>query len=164
MAVREEMGLTEEHLVKGLLTAAGIGNVITNNATVAGAEGGCQAECGAAAAMAAGGIVTLMGGSDKMVAHASALAMKNVLGLVCDPVAGLVEVPCVKRNGMHAVHAITAAEMALHGVESMIPVDEVIDAMWNIGRALPAALRETSEGGLAKTETGIRIAESVANL
>lgn len=164
MAIREELGLTDEQMVKGLLTAAGIGNVITNNATVAGAEGGCQAECGAAAAMAAGGIVTLLGGNSEMVAHAAALALKNVLGLVCDPVAGLVEVPCIKRNGMHAVHAITAAEMALQGLTSMIPADEVIEAMWNIGRAIPAALRETSEGGLAKTKTGIHIAENVANL
>jgi len=126
---------------------------------VAGAVGGCQAEIGTAACMAAGAIVEMMGGSPRQVGHAIALCMKNLLGLACDPVAGLVEVPCVKRNGFYAVHAITASEMALMNIESQIPPDEVIEAMNNIGRAMPAALRETSDGGLAVTPTGTAIAE-----
>ncbi len=156
--------VTEEQLLRGFFAAAGIGNVITNVAGVAGAVGGCQAECGSAAAMAAGGIVAVMGGTPEQIANAATLALKNVLGLVCDPVAGLVEVPCIKRNGMHAVHAITAAEMALAGVKSVIPADEVILAMKYIGAALPSSLRETSEGGLAVTSSALAIAEKVRNL
>ena len=130
----------------------------------ANAVGGCQAEIGTAACMAAGAIVEMMGGSPRQVGHAIALCMKNLLGLACDPVAGLVEVPCVKRNGFYAVHAITASEMALMNIESQIPPDEVIEAMNNIGRAMPAALRETSDGGLAVTPTGTAIAERVQSL
>lgn len=164
VAMEELLQIDEENLINGLLVAAGIGNVITNNATVAGAEGGCQAECGAASAMAAAGITSIMGGTNEQIVEAASLALKNVLGLVCDPVAGLVEVPCVKRNGMHAVHSITAAEMALAGVSSIIPLDEIIAAMFEIGKMMPTSLRETSEGGLAKTPTGIRIAKEVAEL
>lgn len=156
--------MTEEQLVHGFLAAAGIGNVITNVAGVSGAVGGCQAECGSAAAMAAGGIVAAMGGDEEQIAHAATLALKNVLGLVCDPVAGLVEVPCIKRNGMHAVHSITAAQMALSGVKSVIPADEVILAMKHIGAAMPSSLRETSEGGLAVTPSALAIAEKVRTL
>ena len=151
----------DEQIVEALFTAAGIGMVIDQNSSIAGAAGGCQAECGSAAGMAAGALVALMGGTPRQVGHGTALAIKNLLGLVCDPVAGLVEVPCVKRNGFAAVHAMLAADMALAGVESVVPVDEVIEAMNRIGKALPKSLRETSEGGLAVTKTGIRIARQI---
>lgn len=164
MALEDVLHISEDALVEGLLAASGIGNVVSTQACVAGAVGGCQAECGTAAAMTAGGIVAILGGTAKQVGEAAALALKNVLGLVCDPVAGLVEVPCIKRNGMHAVHSLTAAEMALAGLTSRIPVDEVILAMYTIGKAMPAALRETSDGGLAVTPTGIVIANRVKNL
>lgn len=160
-AAREQKGFSDEAVVGALFTAAGIGMVIDQNASIAGAAGGCQAECGTAAGMAAGALVELAGGMPEAVGHACALAIKNLLGLVCDPVAGLVEVPCVKRNGFTTVLAMTAADMALAGVRSVIPVDEVIDAMDRIGRSLPHTLRETSEGGLATTETGRRLAERI---
>lgn len=142
-----------EKIVDSLFTAAGIGAVIANNASVSGAEGGCQAECGSASAMAAGAAVELAGGTPAQVAHAAAIALKNVLGLVCDPVAGLVEVPCIKRNAMSTANALIAAEMALAGIKSKIPVDEVIGAMKEIGDAMPATLKETACGGLAVTPT-----------
>ena len=145
---------TEEEIIEALFTAAGIGLVIEANASIAGAYGGCQAECGTAAGMAAAAMVQLAGGTPDQVGTAVALAIKNLLGLACDPVAGLVEVPCVKRNGFVAVHSMVAADMALAGVESVIPVDEVIDAMDRIGRSLPRAVKETAEGGLATTQTG----------
>nr|WP_256625752.1 L-serine ammonia-lyase, iron-sulfur-dependent, subunit alpha [Selenomonas ruminantium] len=152
-AAQQERGLADEVIVKALFTAAGIGMVVDQNASIAGAEGGCQAECGTAAGMAAGALVELAGGTPQQVGNAVALAIKNLLGLVCDPVAGLVEVPCVKRNGFAAVVAMLAADMTLSGVDSVIPVDEVIEAMNRIGKALPKSLRETSEGGLAVTKT-----------
>lgn len=164
VAMEEILHVSEESLVNGLLAAAGVGNVITNNATVAGAVGGCQAECGSASAMAAAGIVAIMGGTAHQIGNAAALALKNVLGLVCDPIAGLVEVPCIKRNGMHAVHTITAAEMSLQDINSVVPIDQVIQAMWEIGKTMPESLRETSDGGLAQTEVGKAIAEKIANL
>lgn len=148
----------EQALIDGLFTAAGIGLVIAERACIAGAEGGCQAECGVAAAMAAGAVTAMQGGTPVQVGQAAALALKNLLGLVCDPVAGLVEVPCVKRNAFGAVHALVAADMALAGIESVIPPDEVIEAMYQIGRAMPKELRETSRGGLAQTPTGRKIA------
>lgn len=160
LTVMEEKGLSEEKAVMGLFTAAGIGTVIASNATVSGAQGGCQAEVGSASAMAAAAIVEMMGGTPQMCANACAIALKNVLGLVCDPVAGLVEVPCVKRNAMGVVNALAAAEMALAGVESAIPADEVILAMKRVGNTLPATLRETAEGGLADTPTGRKIAQT----
>jgi L-serine dehydratase len=161
LAVGEHLKCDNKVLVKALFTAAGIGEVIASNATVAGAVGGCQAECGSAAAMSAAAVVEMLGGTPKQSAHALALALKNLLGLVCDPVAGLVEVPCVKRNAFAAVHSLVAAQMALNGIESVIPADEVIEAMYRIGLDLPRALRETSEGGLAKTPTGVRITEGI---
>lgn len=164
LATEEVLALPKERAVEGLLAAAGIGKVVTQQATVAGAVGGCQAECGTAAAMAAAAVTQMLGGTPEQVAHAAALALKNVLGLVCDPVAGLVEVPCVKRNGIHAVHSLSAAEMALGGLESSIPVDEVIHTMGIIGKSMPRSLRETSEGGLACSKTGLAIAEKVKNL
>lgn len=159
LAVCECLDYPEEAAIRALFTAAGIGEVVAKNATVAGAVGGCQAECGTAAAMAAAAVVELRGGTAQQAAQAVALALKNMLGLVCDPVAGLVEVPCVKRNGFAAVHALLAAQMALAGVESVIPADEVVAAMYRIGLDLPSSLKETSEGGLAKTPTGQRISE-----
>lgn len=163
-AVAEHYQLDSDAVVKGFLAASGVGNVVANRACVAGAVGGCQAEVGTAACMAAAAIVEMMGGTPRQVGNTIALCMKNLLGLACDPVAGLVEVPCVKRNGVYAVHAITAAELALAGIESQIPADDVIEAMNNIGRAMPAALRETSDGGLAVTPTGLAIAERVQSL
>lgn len=157
-AVSEELGTSQEENVRALFTAAGIGAVVARNASVAGAVGGCQAECGTAAAMAAAAAAQLAGGSDDAVLQAMALCMKNTLGLACDPVAGLVEVPCVKRNACLAVMAVGAAEMALAGIRSVIPPDEVISAMAEIGRLMPVALKETSDGGLARTATGKQVA------
>lgn len=157
LAAGETLEASDDDLVRGLFTAAGIGMVIAENASIAGAIGGCQAECGAAAAMAAGAVADIAGGTPEQVSHALALALKNLLGLVCDPVAGLVEIPCVKRNAFGAAHALLAAEMALAGIESVIPGDEVISAMHQISLTMPRALRETSEGGLAKTPTAINI-------
>lgn len=153
--------LPDEVMTQALYVAAGFGQVIASRASISGAEGGCQAEVGSASAMAAAALVGVMGGGAGQMAHACAMALANTLGLVCDPVAGLVEVPCVNRNVMGAVNALACAEMALSGVKSAIPCDEVIDAMRAVGDALPASLRETGAGGLAATPTGRRIAEEV---
>lgn len=152
-AAKMERNVSDEAIVNALFTAAGIGMVIDQNASIAGAAGGCQAECGTAAGMAAAALVELAGGSPRQIGNAVALSIKNLLGLVCDPVAGLVEVPCVKRNGFAVIEAMLAADMSMAGIDSVIPVDEVIDAMNRIGKALPKSLRETSEGGLATTAT-----------
>lgn len=157
LAIADEHHLDDEALCHGLLTSAGIGMVVAQRASIAGASGGCQAECGSAAAMAAGAIVEMLGGGPEAVGHAVALALKSIMGLVCDPVAGLVEIPCVKRNGFGAVNALVAAEMALSGVESAIPVDEVIDAMAEVGDRMPPEYKETAKGGLAVTPTGQRM-------
>ena len=141
-------------MVESLFVAAAIGDVIAHRASISGAMGGCQAEIGSASAMAAGAAVYLRGGAPEAIIHASALALKSLLGLSCDPVAGLVEVPCVKRNVIGAVNAVTAADMALAGVRSRIPPDEVVDAMRSIGDMLPACLKETGTGGLAATPSG----------
>ena len=159
--LRERDALSDEVMIQALYVAAGFGQVIATRASIAGAEGGCQAEVGSASGMAAAALVHVMGGTGEQMAHACAMALSNTLGLVCDPVAGLVEVPCVKRNVMGAVNALSCAEMALSGAESAIPCDEVIDAMRAVGDALPAALRETGGGGLAATPTGRRIAEGM---
>jgi L-serine dehydratase len=153
--------VTEDAVVMSLFTSGALGMVIANEACIAGAEGGCQAECGSASAMAAAALAELAGGSPAMVSHAAAIALKNQLGLVCDPVAGLVEVPCVKRNAGGIMCAIGAAEMALAGIESVIPLDEVILAMGEIGAALPASLRETAQGGLAATATGLELKRKI---
>ena len=150
----EVRDVAEETILQALYIAAGFGQVTALRASVAGAEGGCQAEIGTASAMAAGALVTLRGGTNEQIGHAVAIALKNLMGLVCDPVAGLVEVPCVKRNVIGAVNAISAADMALAGIESRIPVDEVIDAMGEVGRRMPVEFRETALGGLAATPTG----------
>ena len=144
----------EEQIVRALYVSAGIGAVIGYRASISGASGGCQAEVGTASAMAAGALVDLRGGTPEQIGHAAAMALKNLLGLVCDPVAGLVEVPCVKRNVIGAVNAVSAADMALAGIESRVPVDQVIDCMGAVGRRLPVELRETSLGGLAATPFG----------
>lgn len=152
---------TQHELLEALYVASGIGAVIAYRASISGAAGGCQAEIGTASAMAAGALVSLRGGTNEQIGHAVAMALKNLMGLVCDPVAGLVEVPCVKRNVIGAVNAVSAANMAVAGITSRIPVDEVIDAMGEIGDALPADLRETGLGGLAGTPTGQKIAREV---
>lgn len=157
LTVEESLNCSEEELETALFTAAGIGMVIADRANVSGAEGGCQAEIGSAAGMAAAAAVELAGGTPAQTGNAAAIAMKSFLGLACDPVAGLVEVPCVKRNATAATLAFAAAEMALAGVESKIPLDEVIDAMDEIGKQMPCSLRETAQGGLAVTKTGKRI-------
>lgn len=157
----QERELDDERIVQALFTAAGIGMIIAQNASISGAEGGCQAECGTASGMAAAALVELAGGTPEMAGHACALAVKNLLGLACDPVAGLVEVPCVKRNGFVAVEAMLAADMVLMGVRSYIPVDEVIDAMRRIGKSLPKTLRETAQGGLATTPTALSATKEI---
>ena len=146
--------LSQHQILEALYVASGIGAVIAHKASIAGASGGCQAEIGTASAMAAGALVALRGGSGEQIGHAVAMALKNLMGLVCDPVAGLVEVPCVKRNVIGAVNAVSAADMALAGIESRIPVDEVIEAMGEVGRRMPVEFRETALGGLAVTPTG----------
>lgn len=150
---------TQHELLEALYVASGIGAVIAYRASISGAAGGCQAEIGTASAMAAGALVSLRGGTNEQIGHAVAMALKNLMGLVCDPVAGLVEVPCVKRNVLGAVNAISAADMALAGIESRIPVDEVIDAMGEVGRRMPVEFRETALGGLAATPTGKAVKE-----
>ena len=150
---------TQHELLEALYVASGIGAVIAYRASISGAAGGCQAEIGTASAMAAGALVSLRGGTNEQIGHAVAMALKNLMGLVCDPVAGLVEVPCVKRNVIGAVNAISAADMSLAGIESRIPVDEVIDAMGEVGRRMPVEFRETALGGLAATPTGKAVKE-----
>lgn len=161
LPMMSEYHASRKDVCLALLCAGGIGLVIAQQATIAGAEGGCQAECGAAAAMAAAALVELRGGTPTQCAHAVAIALKNQLGLVCDPVAGLVEVPCIKRNAAGVMCAITAADMALAGIKSVIPADEVVVAMGEVGAALPCSLRETAQGGLAATPTGLRLAEQI---
>ncbi|MDD3339653.1 MAG: L-serine ammonia-lyase, iron-sulfur-dependent, subunit alpha [Lachnospiraceae bacterium] len=161
LTLQEERKLSEKECVMSLFTASAIGMVIANNASLAGAQGGCQAECGSASAMAAAALVELCGGSPAMIDSAVAIALKNVLGLVCDPVAGLVEIPCIKRNASGVAGAFVAAELALAGIKSAIPADEVIWAMKKVGDVMPAALKETAEGGLAATPTGRKLFEKV---
>lgn len=161
VSLEESFGLERRKVLEGLITASGIGAVIVKNATVSGAEGGCQAECGVAAAMAASAAAYLMGGSGRQQAAAAALALVNVMGLICDPIAGLVQVPCAQRNASQAVNAVISADMALSGMESLIPPDEVIEAMYKTGKMLPRELKETALGGIAATETGREIARQV---
>ncbi len=153
--------LTQHQILEALYVASGIGAVIAYRAGISGAAGGCQAEIGTAAAMSAGALVALRKGTKEQIGNAVAMALKNLMGLACDPVAGLVEVPCVKRNVIGAVDAVSAADMALAGIESRIPVDEVIDAMGEVGRRLPVELRETALGGLAATPTGRTVKKSL---
>ena len=157
----EEERVSEDEVIHALYTAAGIGQVIASRAFIAGAAGGCQAEIGAASAMAAGALVFLQGGDEEQISHGAALALKNLLGLVCDPVAGLVEVPCVKRNVIGAVNALSSADMALAGITSRIPPDQVIDAMKEVGESMHVSLRETGEGGVANTPEARKIKEKL---
>ena len=156
LSFEEQFSATEEQMVQALYVAAGIGKVIAENAFIAGAAGGCQAEIGSAAAMSAGALAYLQGADPQTVMHAAALALKNMLGLACDPVGGLVEVPCIKRNSYGAVNAVTSAQLALSGICSAITPDDVIDSMRRIGNQMPASLKETSEGGLATSASAER--------
>ncbi len=159
LALEEERGIDPEKTVRGLAVAGGVGSLVGLKANISGAAGGCQNEVGVAASMGGAAACSMVGGNGHQCIQAAALALKNVLGLVCDPVGGLVEVPCVKRNSFYAVHGLTAAQLAMAGVDSVIPMDEIIDAMVRIGRALPHNLRETAEGGLATTPTGCAIGD-----
>ncbi|MCI1857671.1 MAG: L-serine ammonia-lyase, iron-sulfur-dependent, subunit alpha [Sporolactobacillus sp.] len=159
--LRERLQPSREQMVRYLFTAGAFGFVVANNASIAGSAGGCQAEVGSATGMAAAAIVELAGGTPAQSADAMAIALGNMLGLVCDPVAGLVEVPCVKRNAIGAASAIVAADMALAGIHSKIPCDEVIDAMYRVGQMMPVALKETALGGLAATKTGRELKERI---
>lgn len=161
LTVGENLGSSEDAMIDALFTASGIGEIIAKNATLSGAEGGCQAECGAAAAMAAAAVVEMAGGTAEMSLHAAATALKNIMGLICDPIAGLVEAPCAKRNASGAVNAMLSADLALAGVKSVIPFDEVVEAMYKVGKSLPFELRETALGGIAVTETGLRIKKEI---
>lgn len=159
--IQELDNLSDEQIAVALMTCAGFGMVIAHRASVSGAVGGCQAECGAASAMAAAAAVELRGGTPEQAGQACAMVLKNVMGLVCDPVAGLVEVPCAKRNALGASLAMVMADLALSGVTSVIPVDEVITAMGAVGRSLPESLRETARGGLATTPTGMELHKKI---
>jgi len=159
LALEEERNVDPEKTVRALVVAGGIGSIIALSANISGAAGGCQNEVGVASSMGAAAVAYMMGGDAETSIQAAALALKNTLGLVCDPVGGLVEVPCVKRNALFAVHGLTAAQLALAGVRSVIPMDEVVEAMVRIGRALPRGLKETAEGGLATTATGCAIGQ-----
>jgi len=159
LSLEEERHVAPEKTVRALVVAGGVGSLISLRANISGAAGGCQNEVGVAASMGAAGACYMMGGTTRQCINAAALALKNTLGLVCDPVGGLVEVPCVKRNSFFAVHGLTGAQLALADVSSVIPMDEVVEAMVRIGRALPRGLKETSEGGLATTPTGCAIGQ-----
>ena len=161
IAVAREYDYSEEQQLSALITAGEIGRIISIKVALAGAVAGCQAECGTASAMAAGAVCQLRGGNISQILNASALALKNILGLTCDPVAGLVEVPCVKRNPFLAVHSITAAELALSGIESKIPMDEVVDSMAQTGVLMSPMLKESSQAGLATTKTGMKIKQQI---
>lgn len=158
LTVAEELQSTPDDVIDALIAAAGVGAIITENATVSGAEGGCQAECGTAAAMAAAAVVQLRGGTADMALCAAGIALENIMGLVCDPIAGIVEAPCAKRNASGAVNAILSADLALAGIRSDVPFDEVVAAMYHVGRQLPTTLRETAMGGIAATPSAQKIA------
>ncbi len=161
ITIGEEYHKSEEEVLAALITASGLGTIVVENATVAGSEGGCQAECGVAAAMAAAGAVELAGGTPAMSMEAFSLSLINIMGLICDPVAGLVQIPCAQRNASQAVNALISADMALGGATFPIPTDEVIDAMYKVGKLLPVQLRETAMGGIAATETAKEITDRI---
>lgn len=161
LAAGEQLELNEDELIQGLLAAAAVGMIIGMNATLSGAEGGCQAECGSASAMGAAAVVEMMGGTPKMSLDAGSIILQNVLGLVCDPVAGLVEIPCAKRNAQGAITALCTADMVMAGVEAKIPFDDAVGAMYKVGKSLPAELRETALGGIATTKAGLALKEKV---
>lgn len=157
----EKLELDYEGAIKGLFAASALGIIIAQNATLAGAEGGCQAECGSASAMGAAAVVEMMGGTPEMSLNAAAIVFKNIMGLVCDPVAGLVEVPCAKRNVAGAVSALSTADLVMAGVNSKIPFDDVLSAMYDVGKNMPSELKETAMGGIAITKTGLKLKEQV---
>ncbi|BBN98625.1 L-serine ammonia-lyase, iron-sulfur-dependent, subunit alpha [Sporolactobacillus terrae] len=159
--LQPKLNPTRDQMIAFLFTAGAFGFVVANNASISGAAGGCQAEVGSATGMAAAAAVEMAGGTAEQSAHAMAIALGNLLGLICDPVAGLVEAPCVKRNAIGASSALVAADLALAGIKSVIPCDEVIDAMYRVGRMMPTALRETALGGLADTKTGRALKERI---
>jgi L-serine dehydratase len=163
LGVADHLGCQDEQLLGPLVLAAGIGQIIGRSMFIAGSTGGCQAEIGSSAAMAAAAVCELLGGNARQSVHAAAQTLMNSIGLVCDPVGGYVEVPCVSRNAFYSVHAVASAQLAIAGVESPIPPDEVVQAMASVGRLLPPELRETGEGGLADTPTGRRIALDMAD-
>jgi L-serine dehydratase len=159
VAVEEEHGIAPEQTLKGLITAGLIGEITARRMFLSGSAAGCQAEVGVASGMAAAGLVEMLGGSAEQVLNAAAISMQNLMGLVCDPVAGLVEVPCVVRNGLSGVQAAASATMALAGVKSFIPMDEVVEAMAAVGKLMHPSLKETAEGGLAQTPSAKRFTE-----
>lgn len=161
LSAQEKLNLSDDDLILGLFTASGIGEIVAKNATISGAEGGCQAECGVAAAMAAGAIVEMAGGGPEDSLKAASFALTNIMGLVCDPIAGLVEYPCALRNASGVINAFISADMALAKVQSLVPFDEVVEAMYKVGKSLPESLRETGIGGLAGTETGKRCSKNL---
>jgi len=161
VAISEELNIDEETQIDALITAGAVGSIVANKVALAGAVAGCQAECGVAAAMSSAALTQILGGSEKQIIHSVALALKNILGLTCDPVAGLVEIPCVKRNPFLAIHSVTASELALSGIESKIPVDEVVDSLCQTGQLMSPLLKESSEAGLAKTKTALKIEKKV---
>ena len=161
IAMSESLNADDEKQIDALITAGLVGQIVSEKLALAGAVAGCQSECGVASAMAAGALVEMYAGTNEQILNAVALALKNVMGLVCDPVAGLVEVPCVKRNAFLAIYAVTAAELAMAGIKSVIPVDEVVDAMQQVGELMSPRLKESSEAGLATTKTAIDITEEL---
>jgi len=161
VSLYEDRAFPEKDLVMAMFTAGAVGMVIANRSSLAGAQGGCQAECGSASAMAAAALVEVMGGTPAQCSDACAMAISNQMGLVCDPVAGLVEIPCIKRNVSSLMIAFSSADMALAGIHAKIPADECMDAMREVGEALPSALKETAKGGLATTPTGQRLKDQI---
>ncbi|MEG0296999.1 MAG: L-serine ammonia-lyase, iron-sulfur-dependent, subunit alpha [Clostridium sp.] len=161
LTAAEKLEKNDDEIIEALFAASGVGMIIGMNATLSGAEGGCQAECGSGAAMSSAAVVEMMGGTPEMCLHAGAIVMKNILGLVCDPVAGLVEIPCAKRNAAGAISALCTADMVMAGVESKIPFDDTVLAMYKIGKSLPSALRETGLGGVAATPSGLVLKKKV---
>ena len=161
IAFAEDNKISENDQINALITAGEVGRLVSNKMALAGAVGGCQAECGVASAMATAGLTQMRGGSVKQILNAVALALKNILGLTCDPVCGLVEIPCVKRNPFLAIHAVTASELAMANIISKIPIDEVVDAMEQTGQLMSPLLKESSQGGLAKTKTAIALEKNI---
>lgn len=161
IALAQEKDVTQEDEINALITAGTIGYIISSKIAMAGAVAGCQAECGVASAMSAAAAVQLLGGTNKQIVNAASLALKNILGLTCDPVCGLVEIPCVKRNPFLAIHAVTASELAMADIISKIPIDEVVDAMEQTGNLMSPLLKESSQGGLAKTKTAIALEKNI---
>lgn len=164
IAYAEELNIDTEKQIDAMFTAGGIGKIIAQRMPLAGAVGGCQAECGVASAMAAAALTEMLDGNNIQIINAAALALKNIMGLACDPIAGLVEVPCIKRNGFLAIHAVTASETALAGIESFVPPDEIVDAMIQIGNLMSPLIKESSEGGLAVTKTARKLNKKLKQL